>query len=382
VDIEKEGIHIIGHWNYTDSTKKNIYVISTADKVELFVNNRSLGFGKQRNRFLFTFPDIQWQPGEIRAVGYSAAGLPVSEQVKKTSGPAYALRLKSFSHPKGVQANGHDLILAEVEVVDKDGNRCPLAMDTIHFDLTGAAEWRGGMAQGPDNFILAKALPVECGVNRVMIRSATKAGLIKLTATASGLKSSSLQWQSVPVVVKNGLSAQLPADGLKGDLQRGPTPPTPSYKISRTTVTIIKATAGSLSDSAFASYDDNELTDWYNDGKFSTAWIEYELERTATIREVNLKLNNFRSKSYPIRILVDGLEVYRGNTEKSLGYFLAVCKPATGKKVRIELISAAAAEAVNGTELSGKKLDDGVTRNDAGNRDRLSIIEVEIYEAK
>jgi beta-galactosidase len=148
------------------------------------------------------------------------------------------------------------------------------------------------------------------------------------------------------------------------------------------TVSIINATAGSLADSAFASYDDNELTDWYNDGKLSTAWIEYELERTATISEVNLKLNNFRSKSYPIRILVDGQEVFRGHTEKSLGYFLAVCKPATGKKVRIELISTAAAEAVNGTELSGKKLDDGVTRNDAGNRDRLSIIEVEIYEAK
>lgn len=83
VDTEKEGIHIIGHWNYTDSTKKNIYVISTADKVELFVNNRSLGFGKQSNRFLFTFPDVQWQSGAIRAVGYSAAGQPVSEQVKK-----------------------------------------------------------------------------------------------------------------------------------------------------------------------------------------------------------------------------------------------------------------------------------------------------------
>lgn len=382
VDTEKEGIHIIGHWNYTDSTQKNIYVVSTADKVELFVNNRSLGFGKQSDRFLFTFPDVKWQAGSIRAVGYSKDGKKLSEQTKKTSGSAYALRLKSYTHPKGVLANGHDLILAEVEVVDKQGNRCPIAMDTIHFTLTGAAEWRGGMAQGPGNFILSRELPVECGVNRVLIRSTTKAGLIKLTAMAAGLKSSSLQWQSVQVSVTNGLSKQLPSYGLTGDLQKGPTPATASFTVSRIPVKIISATAGCLTDSAFASYDDNEMTDWYNDGKLSTAWIEYELERTATISEVNLKLNNFRSKSYPLRILVDGQEVFKGNSEKSLGYFLAVCKPVSGKKVRIELIKAADVQANSGTELSGKKLDDGVSRDDAGNKARLSIIEAEFYESK
>jgi beta-galactosidase len=32
------------------------------------------------------------------------------------------------------------------------------------------------------------------------------------------------------------------------------------------------------------------------------------------------------------------------------------------------------------TEVSGKKLDDGVSRNDANSKGRLSIIEAEIYE--
>ena len=154
------------------------------------------------------------------------------------------------------------------------------------------------------------------------------------------------------------------------------------FTIHRIPVKIIRATAGSLADSAFASYDDNERTDWYNDGKLSSAWIEYELERVAMISEVNLKLNNFRSKSYPLRILVDGQEVYRGISEKSLGYFLAVCKPVNGKKVRIELMNAAEVQLNTGTELSGKKLDDGVSRDDANNKGRLSIIEVEIYSSK
>ena len=48
-------------------------------------------------------------------------------------------------------------------------------------------EWGGGIAQGPDNFILSKTLPVENGVNRVIIRSTTKAGKVTFRATAEGL---------------------------------------------------------------------------------------------------------------------------------------------------------------------------------------------------
>src|SRR6187399_1040701 len=78
VDVEKPHTHIIGHWNYAKGTKKDIYVVSSAEKVELFVKGKSLGFGEQSSRFLFTFKNIEWQPGEIKAVGYSAKGKPLA----------------------------------------------------------------------------------------------------------------------------------------------------------------------------------------------------------------------------------------------------------------------------------------------------------------
>ncbi len=381
VDVEKPGIHIIGHWNYSDTTVKNMYVISSAEKVELFVNNQSLGFGEQSSRFLYTFKNIHWKKGTVKAIGYDAAGRQICSAQKSTAGEPVALRLKAITHPKGMQANGHDLALVEVEVVDANGNRCPVAMNMIHFSLNGEAEWRGGMAQGPDNFILSKSLPVECGVNRVLIRSTAKAGLITLTASAEGLKAAALKLQTKAVVVENGLSKQLPSSGLTAKLDRGPTPSTPSFIKTRNALTIIKATAGAHSDSAFASFDDNELSDWYNDGQLSTAWIEYELSKPSVISEVNLKLNNFRSRSYPIRILVDGREVFAGNTTTSLGYCNIICKPSTGSKVRIELVNASKSAGETTTEVSGKKLDDGVSRNDANAKGRLSIIEVEIYSS-
>jgi len=380
VDVEKPRIHIIGHWNYSDTTVKDMFVISSADKVELFLNGKSLGFGEQSNRFQFTFKQVRWQAGILKAVGYDANGKQLCTTEKKTAGKPAALRLTPITHPKGIQANGHDLALVEVEVVDANGQRCPTAFNMIDFKLEGEAEWRGGMAQGTDNYILSKQLPVENGVNRVLIRSTTKPGQIKLTATAEGMKPASLQLQSTAVLVNNGLSLQLPSFGLKGNLQRGPTPSTPSFIQKRNALTIVKAVAGSNSDSAFASYDDNELTDWYNNGNLSTAWIEYELDKPSVISEINLKLNNFRTRTYPLRITVDGQEVFKGNTTPSLGYCNIICKPLTGSKVRIELIGTGNLSGETTIEVSGKKLDDGVTRNDANSKGRLSIIEAEIYE--
>lgn len=145
-------------------------------------------------------------------------------------------------------------------------------------------------------------------------------------------------------------------------------------------VTIVGATAGANADTAFASYDDNELSDWVNDGQQSTAWIEYELEREAEVTEVNLKLNNFRSRTYPLLITVDGKIAFNDTTKRSLGYFNAVCMPQRGKKVRIQLARASKDNGSQVTEITGKKLDDGVARNDAGALGTLSIIEVEIYE--
>src|SRR5690606_4462788 len=147
---------------------------------------------------------------------------------------------------------------------------------------------------------------------------------------------------------------------------RGATPATPSYTISRRAVDVKAATAGANTDQAQHSYDDNELSDWVNDGKLSTAWIEYELERDAVIEEIAVKLNNFRSRTYPLVITVDGKEVFNGSTKTTLGYYTISCKPVKGKKVRIRLAgSAESGKGTNEVEVGGKKLDDGVARDDA-----------------
>ncbi|MEJ5995717.1 sugar-binding domain-containing protein [Pedobacter sp. Du54] len=380
VDARKTGIHIMGHWNYKAGTKKNVYVVASGDKVALFLNGKPLGFGEKSNGFLYTFKNVNYKPGSLKAISYDVKGLKLAETNLKTVGKPVGLKLTKMQNPTGFKADGADLALLQIEVVDAAGNRCPIALNMINFSVIGEAEWRGGIAQGPDNYILAKSLPVEGGVNRVLIRSTTTAGKIKVTATADGLKPATITLETLPVMVKTGLSSEFPAEGLKSNLSKGPTPIGASYQISRKTVKISSASAGANNDKAKLSYDDNELSDWVNDGTLGTGWITYTLEKESTITQVELKLNGFRTKIYPLRILVDGKEVFKGNSKNSLGYFTAICTPTKGKTVTIQLMGSGKDNNANiGVEVNGKKLDDGVERAETKLKGGLSIIEAEIY---
>jgi beta-galactosidase len=360
--------------------KKKVHVVSTADQVELFRNGKSLGPGKQSSRFLFTFENVEWQPGPLRAVGLDAKGNQLCETERQTAGEAVAVKLTAMTGAGGFKADGADVALIEVEVVDAAGRRCPTNLNIVDFQLSGPAEWRGGIAQGPDNYILAKSLPVECGVNRVLFRSTPSPGKITLTATSGGLKSASVEIISQPVIVTDGLATVFPDAGQSSRLLRGPTPAGASFKPSRIAVPVAFATAGANANRVNASFDDDETTSWANNNQLADGWISYELSRPATLSEVTMKLTGWRQRSYPIRITVEDQEVYRGSTPRSLGYVTLPLKRVTGKSVKISLINAASArEGFNITELENQQ--NAATGDERAGSGTLSIVEAEFYES-
>lgn len=381
VENEKPRIYIMGHWNYKAGTTKDIYVVSSTDKVELFINDKSQGYGKQQYRFLYTFKDIKFQPGTIKAIGYDVAGNKLCSSEKKTIGESKRIQLTSYTAPEGMLANGADLALIEVEVVDKNGNRNPIAFNKIDFELEGPAEWRGGIAQGPDNYILSKSLPVELGVNRILIRSTTKAGTIMLSAKSEGLESDSIHIRSNPIKVENGLSEVAPAINLPSYLKRGPTPAGQSFSVSRRSVKISNVKAGVNPEQVQFSFDDNELTKWSNNGDIKTGWIDYEFDKPAKINEVTLKLDNWRRRTYPIRIFIDDNIVFSGNTEKTLGYVTISFKATKGKRLRIELTGTHSdKDAFSFEELDPTKQAAEIAKREKEGKGMLSIVEIEIYE--
>ena len=381
VDVERPRTHIVGHWNYAPGTRKNVYVISSADKVELFLNGKSLGSGEQSGRFLFTFKNVEWQPGTVRAVGYDAAGRKVTEASKQTAGRPAAVRLTVRTGPRGLRADGSDVALVDVEVVDAEGNRCPTALDTVNFSLEGPAEWRGGIAQGPDNYILSTTLPVENGVNRAIIRSTPRAGKVVLRAVAEGLKPASVEIVSRPTTVTGGLSQEMPGDGPPLYLERGPTPAGQSFAVTRRPVKVTGAAAGANAEKAAASFDDDEMTAWASDGKLANGWVRYDFGRQATVGEVVLKLTGWRTQSYPVRILVDDPVVFEGSTPRSLGYVTFAFPPVTGRSLKVELTGSASNRDAFGNiiEIPGTP-DQQSAAGKGGAKGTLRIIEIEIYE--
>ena len=382
VDTEKDQTYIIGHWNYPENTVKPVQVVSTGEEVELFLNGNSLGKGKRQYNFLFTFDNVAFKPGKLEAVSYNKAGKEISRYALNTAGEPASLKLTAIQNPEGFHADGADMALIQVEVVDKDGKRCPLDNRTVQFTLNGHAEWRGGIAQGENNHILDTNLPVECGINRALIRSTTTAGKVTLTAQAKGLPSASLTLETVPVKVTGGLSTYLPQATLKGRLDRGETPSTPSYKDSKKGVRIVSAKAGSNNNDAEKSYDDIELTEWKNDGKLSTAWITYTLERDAEIDDICIKLQGWRSRSYPLEVYAGNTLIWSGNTDKSLGYIhLNIEKPVRANTITIRLKGNTSDKDAFGQIIEVEaKAANKMELEKSSSKNQLRIIEVEFLE--
>ncbi len=348
VDVEHPRAHIIGHWNYAPGVVKPVYVVSSAESVELFLNGRSLGHGARSSHFLFTFPHVAWEPGTLTAIGFDARGAKICEDSHTTAGAPAALKLIVHTAPTGLRADGADLALVQVEVVDGQGRRCPTALDLINFTLSGPAEWRGGIAQGPDNFILARSLPVEGGVNRVLIRSTPAAGKITLSAQADGLQAAQIEFTS------NAF---------------------PSFTVSRIAIPVARAVTSSGAD-ASASIDDNETTTW--SGREP---VTFEFSRPARVTEITAKFAGFRARSYPIRILAGTEEVFRGATQRSLGYVTLPLKPVETGQLTIELLGGAEARDAFGgiSEIEDQK--NATTGEERVGAGELGIAEIEFYAA-
>lgn len=204
-------VHIIGHWTYPAKTKKPVYVVSNADDVELFLNGKSLGHGKRSEKVLFTFADVTFESGELKAVA-TCDGKVVATHVLHTAGAPVALRLTPIVAPGGWRADGQDIALVDVEAVDANGERCPTFQQRVDFDTMGPGVWRGGYNSGKLDSINHPWLDLECGINRVAIRATRSAGTVTLHAKSTGLRDATLVLTSQAFAADDGMSTTAPAE--------------------------------------------------------------------------------------------------------------------------------------------------------------------------
>ena len=235
-----------------------------------------------------------------------------------------------------------------------------------------------------DNYVGAMNLPVECGVNRVLVRSTVNPGKINISAYADGVKPAYITVKSEEVKSEE----YLPQLSLKGRLDRGETPLSPSYTEKVQEVKIISAKAGCDSENAKNSFDDNELSEWKNDGRLNTGWITYRLAKKAVIDDICIKLTGWRLRSYPLEIYAGKKLIWSGETERSLGYIhLKPNKAVKTNEITIRLKGAgkdkdAFGGIVEVAEPAAGELDLFKAKNGAETKSELRIVEIEFLEKK
>ncbi len=379
VDDLKPHTYIVGHWNYKQGEViPTIYVVSTSDSTVLVQGGKRIAPTERKYRFLNIYNNVKYTDGKLLALGLDKQGREESRYELTTAGEPAALKLSAIENPTGWKADGNDLALVQVEVVDAQGRRCPLDNRLVKFALNGAAEWRGGIAKGKDNHVLCDTLPVECGVNRVMLRSLAKAGTVTLTAKAAGLPEAKLTLTTKAVEVKDGLTTYMPSDGLKPVLDRGETPSTPSFKQWRREVPIDSAVCGSGNDPKL-SFDTYENTSWESGNKIDEAWITYTLTEDTQIDDICVKMKGFRATTYPIAVYAGDVKVWEGWTPKSLSFIHIPLKNAP--KSRTYTIKSLGASTTKDAFGAVKELD---SRNDdkmsVGSKNAIKILEIEFLK--
>ncbi|MCB0130574.1 MAG: DUF4982 domain-containing protein, partial [Caldilineaceae bacterium] len=135
-------IFIFPHWNWPgrEGESIDVWCYANSHSVELFLNGESLGRKIMPENFRLSW-DVAYVPGVLEAKGYDAGGNLVTSIVRRTAGaPATVVMTPSTT---SLTANGEDVVIVEVAVVDKHGEFCPLADDTIEFHVDGPLEILG-----------------------------------------------------------------------------------------------------------------------------------------------------------------------------------------------------------------------------------------------
>ena len=199
---QAETIHILPHWNWKGLEGKPVpvYVYTSGDRAELFLNGRSLGIRKkgelQKNpyssyydvcaKYRLRWFDVPYEPGELKAVAYRGE-TKLGETVMRTAGEPAAVKLTV--EPK-LGGEPDELIWVQVDVVDAAGVRNPLAMDRVSFKLSGPGRILGvgnGNAHAFEAFTKTDSHSLFYGKAVAVIRRDAP-GELKLAVSAPALK--------------------------------------------------------------------------------------------------------------------------------------------------------------------------------------------------
>jgi beta-galactosidase len=128
-------LHLFPHWNWggREGEPISVWVHSNLDSVELFLNGKSQG-----SQNVQPLTHLEWkvtyEPGVLEARGTKDGKVVLTEKRETTGGPE-SIRLTADRTE--INADGDDVAVLKVEVLDGAGRPIPTAANMISFKVTG-----------------------------------------------------------------------------------------------------------------------------------------------------------------------------------------------------------------------------------------------------
>jgi beta-galactosidase len=194
----------VSSWNWKGYEGKplDIYVYSSCDEVELFLNGKSQGRMQTNRETRYTaFYKVDYQHGTLKAIGYRN-GMEISSTELQTTGDPSKISLSADRYM--INADGQDLCFLTAEILDSKGLRNPDAGNLIKFEIEGPGKIIAVGSSDPlgnQSFTKPerKAYQGRC---QVIIRAENSAGEIRLKAFSDSLQPSEIK------IISSGLSGQ------------------------------------------------------------------------------------------------------------------------------------------------------------------------------
>lgn len=187
---DKPVLHLFPHWNWPGLEGKEIavWVYSNLDKVELFVNGKSLGV-KEVPKDSHVAWNVKYAPGSIEAKGYKGNKVVMTEKRETTGKPA---KLVMHANREFVDANGEDVAMFAVEVQDAQGRIVPITDNEVTFTVSGTGKLLGTGNGDPTNHEpdQGKSRKAFSGLCMAVVQSGKAAGDITVEAVSPGLTAS------------------------------------------------------------------------------------------------------------------------------------------------------------------------------------------------
>jgi beta-galactosidase len=180
----------VADWNWEgyENRPLEVVVYSSCEKVELFLNDKSLGIKNvnRESKFMASW-QVAYQAGVLKAVGFRGKKAINTAEIKTSQKPAL---VRLLSDRSDIQANNQDLCYITVELTDANGIRDPKAGNLVKFEIEGPGTIIGVGNANPvslESYTIPqrKAWQGRC---LVVVKAGKEPGKVVLKATVEGLQ--------------------------------------------------------------------------------------------------------------------------------------------------------------------------------------------------